>query len=73
MVLDYHGQYLRLPLLFRYQQQKDYITFILLISTVFISAVVSFVQETKSDNAAKKLKILLWDRGYLERLEEELD
>lgn len=24
-------------------------------------------------DAAKKLKILLWDRGYLERLEEELD
>lgn len=39
--------------------QKDYITFILLISTVLISAIVSFVQETKSDNAAKKLKNMI--------------
>ena len=42
--------------------QKDYITFILLISTVLISAVVSFVQETKSDNAAKKLKSMITNK-----------
>ena len=42
--------------------QKDYITFILLISTVFISAIVSFVQETKSDNAAKKLKSMITNK-----------
>ena len=39
--------------------QKDYITFVLLISTVLISAAVSFIQETKSDNAAKKLKSMI--------------
>ena len=42
--------------------QKDYITFILLISTVFISAIVSFIQETKSDNAAKKLKSMITNK-----------
>ena len=42
--------------------QKDYITFILLISTVLISAIVSFVQETKSDNAAKKLKSMITNK-----------
>ena len=34
--------------------QKDYATFILIISTVIISAIISFNEQTKSDNAAKK-------------------
>ena len=38
---------------------KDYATFILIISTVIISAIISLVQETKSDNAAKKLKSMI--------------
>lgn len=38
---------------------KDYATFILIMSTVIISAIISLVQETKSDNAAKKLKSMI--------------
>ena len=40
-------------------EQKDYATFILIISTVIISAIISLVQQTKSDNAAKKLKSMI--------------
>ena len=38
---------------------KDYATFLLIIITVIISAIISLVQETKSDNAAKKLKKMI--------------
>ena len=38
---------------------KDYATFILIISAVIISSIISLVQETKSDNAAKKLKSMI--------------
>ena len=40
-------------------EQKDYATFILIISTIIISAIISLVQQTKSDNAAKKLKSMI--------------
>ena len=39
--------------------EKDYATFILIISTIIISAIISLVQESKSDNAAKKLKKMI--------------
>lgn len=39
--------------------EKDYATLLLIISTVIISAIISLVQETKSDNAAKKLKKMI--------------
>ncbi len=39
--------------------QKDYATFILIVSTVLISAIISFNEQTKSDNAAKKLKKMI--------------
>ncbi len=38
---------------------KDYATFLLIISTIIISAIISIVQETKSDNAVKKLKNMI--------------
>lgn len=38
---------------------KDYTTFLLIIATIIISAIISLVQETKSDNAAKKLKNMI--------------
>ena len=40
-------------------KEKDYATFILIIGTVIISAIISLVQQTKSDNAAKKLKHMI--------------
>ena len=40
--------------------QKDYATFILIVSIIFISAIISFKEQTKSDNATKKLKTS-WD------------
>ena len=36
--------------------QKDYATFILIVSTILISAIISFNEQTKSQTAAKKLK-----------------
>lgn len=39
--------------------KKDYATFIIIISTVIISAVISFFQQTKSDKAAQKLKKMI--------------
>ena len=39
--------------------EKDYATFLLIISTIIISAIISLVQETKSDNAARKLKKMI--------------
>lgn len=38
---------------------KDYATFILIVSTVLISAAISFNEQTKSDNAARKLKKMI--------------
>lgn len=38
---------------------KDYSTFLLIISTVVISAMISFVQQSKSDKAAKKLQQMI--------------
>ncbi len=42
--------------------QKDYATFILIVSTVFISAIISFNEQTKSDNAARKLKKMITNK-----------
>ena len=42
--------------------QKDYATFILIVGTIIISAIISLVQETKSDNAAKKLKKMITNK-----------
>ena len=42
--------------------QKDYATFILITSTVFISAIISFNEQTKSDNAARKLKKMITNK-----------
>ena len=42
--------------------EKDYATFILIVSTVFISAIISFNEQTKSDNAAKKLKKMITNK-----------
>lgn len=42
-----------------FPQGKDYSTFILIISTVLISAIISLIQQTTSDNAAKKLKQMI--------------
>ena len=39
--------------------KKDYATFVLIVSTIIISAIISLNQETKSDNAAKKLKKMI--------------
>ena len=41
---------------------KDYATFLLIVSTIIISAIISLVQETKSDNAAKKLKKMITNK-----------
>lgn len=38
---------------------KDYATFSLIVGTIIISSAISLVQETKSDNAAKKLKKMI--------------
>ena len=42
--------------------ERDYATFLLIIGTVIISAIISIVQETKSDNAAKQLKSLITNK-----------
>ena len=42
--------------------EKDYATFILIISAVILSAIISLVQQTKSDNAAKKLKHMITNK-----------
>ena len=43
-------------------QKKDYSTFILILSTVLISAIISLIQQTTSDNAAKKLKQMITNK-----------
>ena len=42
--------------------QKDYATFILIVCTVFISAIISFNEQTKSENAARKLKKMITNK-----------
>ena len=42
--------------------EKDYATFILIVSTVLISAFISLKEQTKSDNAAKKLKQMITNK-----------
>ena len=42
--------------------KKDYSTFILIVSTVLISAIISLKEQTKSDNAAKKLKKMITNK-----------
>lgn len=39
--------------------KKDYATFILIVATVIISAIISFIQQVKSDKAAKKLQKMI--------------
>jgi Mg2+-importing ATPase len=39
--------------------KKDYATFLLIIITIIISAMISFMQQSKSDKAAKKLKNMI--------------
>ena len=43
-------------------EQKDYATFILIVSTIFISSIISFREQTKSNNAAKKLKKMITNK-----------
>ncbi len=42
--------------------KKDYATFILIVSTLLISAFISLKEQTKSDNAAKKLKKMITNK-----------
>jgi len=39
--------------------KKDYTTFILITSTIIISAIISFIQQTKSNKATKKLQKMI--------------
>lgn len=45
-----------------FSANKDYLTFILISSTVFISALISFFQQTNSNKAAQKLKKLITNK-----------
>ena len=45
-----------------FASQKDYATFILIVSTIFISAMISLNEQTKSDIAAKKLKKMITNK-----------
>lgn len=40
-------------------QKKDYATFVLIVGTILISAIISLKEQTKSDNAARKLKKMI--------------
>ena len=42
--------------------QKDYATFILIVSAVILSAIISLVQQIKSDNVANKLKHMITNK-----------
>jgi len=42
--------------------KKDYATFLLIVGTILISAIISLMQQTKSDNAAKKLKKMITNK-----------
>lgn len=54
---------------------KDYLTFILIISTVFISAMISLFQQTSSDKAAQKLKKMISNKIEIIRdeMQESID
>lgn len=41
---------------------SDYSTFILIISTILVSATISFVEQAKSDKAAKKLQSMILNK-----------
>lgn len=41
---------------------KDYATFLLIVGTVLISAIISFNEQTKSNNAARKLKQMITNK-----------
>ncbi len=41
---------------------KDYATFFLIVGTVLISAIISFNEQTKSNNAARKLKQMITNK-----------
>ena len=42
--------------------QKDYATFILILCTILISSIISFKEQTKSNNAARKLKKMITNK-----------
>jgi len=42
--------------------EKDYATFTLIISIIFISAIISYREQTKSDNAVKKLQKMITNK-----------
>ena len=42
--------------------KKDYATFSLIVGTILISAIISLMQQTKSDNAAKRLKKMITNK-----------
>lgn len=50
-----------------FSSSKDYATFILIVGTLFLSAIISLVQQTKSDNAAKKLKNMITNKVHVIR------
>ena len=50
---------------------KDYATFTLIVGTILISAIISIMQQTKSDNAAKKLKKMITNKMDVIRDEVE--
>lgn len=45
-----------------FSSQKDYATFILITTIIFISAIISFREQTKSDNAVKKLQKMITNK-----------
>ncbi len=53
--------------------KKDYATFILIISIILISAIISLKEQTKSDNAAKKLKKMISNKIQVIRDEVQLE
>ena len=50
--------------------EKDYATFLLIVSIILISAIISFREQLKSDNAAKKLKKMITNK--MEVIRDEL-
>ena len=51
-------------------QNKDYSTFILIISTIIVSAVISYTQSSRSDNAANQLKSMISNKMDIIRNEK---
>ncbi len=45
-----------------FSSEKDYATFILIATIIFISAIISFREQTKSDNAVKKLQKMITNK-----------